>query len=283
MLNVSYYARPQSIDEALDLLSEGDVTPIAGGTDVIVQLRHGGPRKLIDIGGLGLGHVRADGAFVEIGACVTHSTLRDNASVKASAPLLSRAAASVGTEQIRNRGTVGGNIVNASPSADTVPALLCHEAELVLVSKSGTRTVPIGEFISGPYLTVRRPDELLHSIRCKTSRPGARVAFLKLGRREAVNISRMTIAVYAEIGDDGVVSDARVSAGSAFPTACRLGEVEAMLRGNYCTEKLFCEAGALTSELMVRRTGVRWSTPYKKPVIEGLIERALREARGKVT
>ena len=281
MLNVVYYARPQSIEEALELMASGDLTPIAGGTDVIVQLRHGGPRKLIDVTGLGLDRVREDGEYVEIGACVTHSTLSRHAALRAGAPLLSLAAGSVGTEQIRNRGTIGGNMVNASPSADTVPALLSHDAELVLVSQSRTRTVPVGEFISGPYFTEKRADELLHSIRCRKAGAGARVAFIKVGRREAVNISRMTVALHAEMGKDGTAREIRLSVGSAFPTACRLGEVEALVRGNKCTEKLFREAGALASALMVKRTGVRWSTPYKQPVLAGLVERALREAVGR--
>ncbi len=280
MLNVVSYARPQSLEEALELMASGDVTPIAGGTDVIVQLRQGGPRKLLDVTGLGLDFVRTDGEVVEVGASVTHSTLSRHPGVKAGVPLLSLAAGCVGTEQIRNRGTVGGNVVNASPSADTVPALLGHDAELVLVSRGGTRSVKLAEFISGPYLTHKRADELLHSVRCRKAAPGARLAFVKVGRRAAVNISRMTVSLYAETGKDGAVRDLRLSVGSAFPIACRLGEVEALLRGQRLTEELSREAGALASELMVKRTGVRWSTPYKQPVLSGLVERALLQVAG---
>ena len=280
MLNVTCYARPRSLEEALELMAAGDRTPIAGGTDVIVQLRHGGPTKLVDVADLGLNFVRDEGEVLEVGACVTHSVLSRHPAVRTGLPLLSLAAGCVGTEQIRNRGTVGGNVVNASPSADTVPALLSHGAELVLVSQSGTRTVPLGQFISGPYLTHKKPDELLHSIRCRRAAPNTRVAFMKVGRRAAVNISRMTVAVCAEAAADGVIRDLRLSVGSAFPIACRLDEVEALLRGKRLTAELSREAGALASELMVKTTGVRWSTPYKRPVLAGLVEQVLSEVSG---
>lgn len=280
MLNVVSYIRPESLEEALELMASGDLTPIAGGTDVIVQMRRGEPRKLLDLAGVGLDFVRSEGDLMEIGACVTHSTLSRHSAVRSGLPLLSLAADCVGTEQIRNRGTVGGNVVNASPSADTVPALLSHDAEVVLVSRAGTRTLPLGRFISGPYLTGRRGDELLHSIRLRRVAPGARAAFVKVGRRSAVNISRMTVAVCADVADDGVVGALRLSAGSAFPIACRLGEVEALLRGKRLTPELSREAGALASDLMVKTTGVRWSTPYKQPVLAGLVDRVLREVAG---
>jgi carbon-monoxide dehydrogenase medium subunit/xanthine dehydrogenase FAD-binding subunit len=150
----------------------------------------------------------------------------------------------------------------------------------MLVSQSGTRTVPLAQFMSGPYLTHKRPDELLHSIRCRRAAPGVRAAFMKVGRRAAVNISRMTVAVCAATAGDGVVSDLRLSVGSAFPIARRLGEVEALLRGKRLTAKLSREAGELASELMTKATGVRWSTPYKRPVLAGMIERALSEVSG---
>lgn len=278
MYNVVSYARPRSLEEALELMASGGVTPIAGGTDVIVQLRRGAPRKLLDVASLGLDFVREEGDVLEVGACVTHSALSRHPAVKSGAPLLSLAAACVGTEQIRNRGTVGGNVVNASPSADTVPALLCHDAGVVLASRAGNRTVPLESFISGPYLTDRRPDELLLSIRFRKTSPGERVSFLKVGRRSAVNISRMTVAACVGTTRGGVLSEVRLSVGSTFPVARRLAEVEALLRGKKLTDELSREAGALASDLMVKTTGVRWSTPYKQPVLAGLVERALRDA-----
>lgn len=277
MPNVTHYVQPESLEEALELMASGELAPVAGGTDLMVQLRHGGPGRLVDITGLGLSFVRVEGGIVEIGACVTHSSLAHHSALRTDVKLLSMAAASVGTEQIRNRGTIGGNLVNASPSADTVPALLNHDAELVLLSRNGTRSVQLSEFISGPYLSERRPDELLHSIRCTKGVARARTSFIKVKRRAAVNISRMTVALYAEMQEDGTARDVRLSAGAAFPIACRIADVEAMVRGNRYSEKLCKEAGALASRLMVKRTGVRWSTPYKEPVLAGLVERALRE------
>jgi CO/xanthine dehydrogenase FAD-binding subunit len=278
MLNVLYYTRPRCLAEALELAASDELTPIAGGTDVIPELRHGVPKRLLDTKGLGLDYVKVDGGMVEVGACVTHSRLADDASVKSELPLLSRAAGLVGTRQIRNRGTIGGNIANASPCADTVPALLSYEAEVLLVSRSGERRVPLEQFILAPYSTVRKPDELLRSIVCKRSRPGARLSFVKLGRRGAVNISRMTLAVHAEMGPDGVVSEIRLSAGSVLPVPSRLKDIENLLRGKPATRESFKEAGAAAAEFMIGASGVRWSTPYKGPVLTGLVERALSEA-----
>jgi CO/xanthine dehydrogenase FAD-binding subunit len=281
MINVASYYRPASMDEALDLMASRELTPIAGGTDLIPQLREGEPRNLIETGGLGLNYVKVTAETLEIGASVTHSKLCCNPNVRRFFPLLSSAAGLIGSVQIRNRGTIGGNVVNASPSADTVPALLNHDAEVVLVSKAGKRSVKLEDFIKWPYTTDRKPGELVSSIVCKASgaMPGAKTisCFLKLGRRSAMNISRMSLALLIASGADGEIRSARVSAGAVFPVAKRMVEVELLLRGRVMSKKLFGEAGSLATELLAAETGVRWSTPYKMPVLKGLLERALHQ------
>ncbi len=269
------------MEEALDLLSSGEFTPIAGGTDLIPQLRSGQARRLLDIARLGLSSVRENGDYIEIGAACTHTLLSKDSIVKKFLPLVSRATGLVGSWQIRNRGTVGGNIVNASPCADSVPALLDYDAELVLLSKKGQRTVGLNAFIESPYHTKLRPDELLHSIRCK-KRQYTGHSFIKLGRRQAVNISRMTIAASLNVNGDGIISDIALSGGSIFPAPSRMPEIEKLLDCQKISKILFENAANSAAELMIRESGVRWSTPYKKPVLISLIQRALNEASGQV-
>ncbi|MCX5800184.1 MAG: xanthine dehydrogenase family protein subunit M [Candidatus Eisenbacteria bacterium] len=305
MINVVSHYYPASLEEALDLMASRELTPIAGGTDLVPQMRDGEPRALIDVARLGLNYVRVAEGALEIGPCVTHSNLCCDRDVVRFLPLLSSAAGVIGAVQIRNRGTIGGNVVNASPSADTVPALLNYDAEVVLVSKAGRRRMKLEEFVKRPYVTDRKPGELLTSIVCKTSGATAVVAaraagevpsgapggapsaalglevgtcFLKLGRRNAMNISRMSLAVLLTVGADRRIGSARVSAGAVFPVAKRMLEVERLLAGQIVSTKLFQEAGLLATELLVKETGIRWSTPYKMPVLKGLLERALHRA-----
>jgi carbon-monoxide dehydrogenase medium subunit/xanthine dehydrogenase FAD-binding subunit len=259
-------------------MATGDFTPIAGGTDLIPQMRRGKPENLLDTNHLMLDFIRTEGSCIEIGAGVKHSTLSEDARIEKSLPLLSMASRLVGSPQIRNRGTIAGNVVNASPSADTIPVLLNYDAEIVLCSKSGTRRVRLDEFVSGPYATGRKPDELVVSIVCKPPKKGGCFSFIKLGRREVVNISRMNLAVSLVLDQNASITDARVSAGAVFPVTRRIGEVERLLSGEPPSDSLFAEAGALAAKLMVKESGVRWSTPYKRPVLATLVERALSEA-----
>ncbi|KPJ61086.1 MAG: hypothetical protein AMJ46_03740 [Latescibacteria bacterium DG_63] len=278
MLNVRSYSRPRSLEEALDTMAGGDFTPIAGGTDLIPQMRRGRPENLLDTNHLKLDFIKTDNSCIEIGACVTHSTLCKDARIERSLPLLSKATGLVGSPQIRNRGTIAGNVVNASPSADTVPVLLNYDAEVLLRSKTGTRSVRLDEFVTGPYTTSRRPDELVVSITCKPPKEESYCSFIKLGRREVVNISRMTLAVSLALDQNASIKDARVSAGAVFPVTRRIGEVERVLLGEVPCDRLFAEAGALAAQLMVKESGVRWSTPYKRPVLAALVEKALCQA-----
>jgi CO/xanthine dehydrogenase FAD-binding subunit len=280
MISLAEYHKPETLNEALDLLSSGEYVPIAGGTDLIPQLRNGQRRKLLDISRLGLSFIKNDGVYIEIGAASTHSLLSSDDLIMKGLPLVSRATSLVGSAQIRNRGTVGGNIINASPCADSVPALLNYDAELVLLSKNGKRTIAMSEFTIGPYKTQIRPDELLYSIKCKKHRASSGFSYIKLGRRQAVNISRMTLAVTVTRDDKNSIYNSTIVGGSIFPTPSRMPEIEKFLSCKKVSRELFAQVADLAAELMIKESGVRWSTPYKKPVLNGLIQRALCEASG---
>ena len=163
--------------------------------------------------------------------------------VRQFAPLLASAAAAIGSPQIRNRGTVGGNIMNAAACADTVPPLIALGATVTLQSNAGARELSLGDLFLKPYQTKAKPDELLTAIRFPKLPPTARSAFIKLGRRNALSISRLSVAAILEIGDDGRIAEARIVPGAAFPTWKRVTEAEQMLVGEKPAAKLFAAAG----------------------------------------
>jgi len=281
MISVLEYLRPEKLDEALRILAGGEHTPVAGGTDLVLQLRDGRPRKVLDLGRLKLDFIRDNGDVIEIGSTMTHTALASDPLIIKSLPALSKASSLVGSLQIRNRGTVGGNIVNASPCADTLPALLLYDAEVVLKSASGTRTVSLSQFVLGPYRTALGPGEILYSIICRKAEAHTGWSYIKLGRRQAVNISRMTLAATIFMNGDGKIGSARLSAGSVFPAPSRIPRVERMLAGQTPSRDLYREAASVVADMMINESGHRWSTPYKKPVLISLLTRALTEAQGK--
>lgn len=278
-MRVLEYVRPSGIEEAINLMSADEYLPIAGGTDLIPQIRHGLKARLLDIGNLNLCYIQNIGEFIEIGAGTSHAEICRSDLVKNYLPLLAEACNQIGSMQIRNRGTVGGNIGNASPCADSVPPLLIYEAEIKLLSRKGVRQVKIDDFITAPYKIDRRPDELIVSIICRKDTNNGGHSFLKVGRRQAVNISRMSLAATITTSE-GKIKSAKIAAGSVFPTPSRMFELERMLEGNKISQEIFRQAGEFAAELMIQETGYRWSTPYKKPVLAGLTERALNLAAG---
>lgn len=280
------FIRPKTLDAALDFLNrEGkDTRVLAGGTDLLVELRSLSPegrdlpRYVMDISALEeLAGIEESDGTISIGPLTTHGEIAGSALLRRRAPLLARACSLVGAVQLRAVGTIGGNIINASPAADSVPALIALNAEVEFRTAGGKRHFLLKDIFVKPYRTDIQPDELLVRIKFPALPDGAKTAFVKLARRNALAVSRMNIAVVVLL-KDGVVIDARVSPGSATPLPDRISAAEEVLLGKTPTEELIRQAGRKVSEEMVNRSGVRWSTPYKKPVIEALASRALRQA-----
>jgi carbon-monoxide dehydrogenase medium subunit len=256
---------------------------LAGGTDLLIELRRGSkraPRVMVDISGAaemsGIADDDDNGSIM-IGPLATHADLLRSDALRIVAPLLGAAAATIGSPQIRARATVGGNIMNAAACADTVPPLIALGATVTLQSKAGCRDLPLADLFVKPYETRAKPDELLTAIRFPKPGPGAHSAFIKLGRRNALAISRLSVAAIIELGEDGRISDARIVPGAAFPTWQPVTEAERMLLGEKPREKLFAAAGKKVSEEMIKATGRRWSTEYKEPVLAVLVRRALQK------
>ena len=274
-------ARPATVAEALPLLGMGSGV-LAGGTDLLIELRQNeGPSQVVDITGINeLRYIRREGDYLLIGALTTHSMLAQSDLVRQYGGPLSRAAAVVGAPQIRNRGTIGGNVANAAVCADTVPALVALDAIVRLESTAGVRELLVAEFITGPNRTVREPGELITQFRFKLLPAGGSWGFQRLARREALAVARMNVAVVMVRDKAGVVTHLSIAPGSVLPSPARISEAEGVLVGQMPTDKLLREAGEAVAAKMVAEAGRRWSTPYKEPVIISLVERALKQALG---
>ncbi len=271
------YAKPQTLDEAILFLKHhgAQTRPLAGGTDVMVDLRSGKLKapyllyisRLSDLQGIEL----TEEGF-SIGAGVTISEIYNSPLVAEHAPSLIKSGAFFGSPQIRNVATLGGNVGNASPSADMAPPLLVHGAKAVLAGESGERTVAVEDLFVGPYRSGIRSDELLLRFILEPAR-GRFSDFQKIGRRKALAISRMSMAFLAETGKDGTLGSLRLALGSGTPTPMRMRAVESFLAGKSLDLKTLEAGGRLMAEEMVRITGRRPSTDYKEMAVQGLFIR----------
>lgn len=282
------YHRPRDLDEACRLLSVyGPAARVlAGGTDLLVAMRQesrrlAGVNQIIDLGGLGgLNYIRDENGEIRVGALTTHAEVAASSLIRTFAPLLAEAAGQVGSPQIRNLGTLGGNLANASPAADTVPALIALEAVATVVSSRGERELPVRDLLAGPNRTNLDNDEIITSLRFKKLPPTAGSAFLKLGRRRSLSIARLNIAVVIDRDGTGSVTEARIVPGAALPVADRVPPAETILVGLPVNEERARRAGEKVGEEMLRLSGRRWSTEYKLPVVAVLARRAILRAVG---
>jgi CO/xanthine dehydrogenase FAD-binding subunit len=226
---------PRNLADALELLARvpGEWKPFAGGTDLMVLLEAGKlqHRKFLSIWKLPeLRGIAVTSAHVTLNALTTYSEIRRHDLLAREFPLLCRAAAETGGVATQNRGTLGGNIANASPAADSPPALLAYDAELELLSTSGARWVPYHGFWKGYKQIAMRGDELIRAIRVPRNHNLSRQFYRKVGTRRAQAISKVCIAGAAQM-DAGRVVDVRIALGSVAPTVLRAIETEKVLRG----------------------------------------------------
>lgn len=276
------YKIPNTIEEAVELLwqAKGEAKIIAGGTDLVIGLRNGdqNPPSIIDITRIEeLRKIEEKNGAVSIGAAVTHSEIASSSLVKRYGRVLSDATSEIGSPQIRNLGTIGGNIINASPSADTIPPLMVLNAMGRVVSKEGERQVLLDQLFKGPYKTNLKPHELLSQVTFPKLPLEVRSSFVRLARRDAMAIARMSVAIILQI-DKNRIEDIRISVGSVTPTPQRMSEAEAFIKGKSPDEKVLLKASLKVSEMMINRSGIRPSTSYKRPVVEALFMRAMRKA-----
>ena len=262
---------------------------IAGGTDLLVQLKAsdipalaqasaGLAELVIDVTELPeLRGIGRENGVLRIGAAATWSAVVGSEAVRESALAVLEAARTLGSVQVRNMATVGGNICHASPAADLVPPLLALDASLVVASASGTRVVPLHGFALGVNRTVLAAGELLVEIRLPAPEERSGCSFMKFGRT-ASDIAIVNAATTVELDSDGVCRDARIAMGAVGPTPMRAEGAEELLRGERLSDDLLEEAGRLAARATQCITDVRASAAYRQEVARVLVKRALEEA-----
>jgi carbon-monoxide dehydrogenase medium subunit len=273
------YHEPGSSAEAVGLGArfgeEGSF--LAGGTDLIIQMRRGrrAPRHIVSLRRVpGLDAIAVDGT-VTLGARVTHRALERSPHFQGALRALVEGAEVIGGHQVRNVGTVGGNIVNASPAADIVPVLLALDAEVTCAGPGGERTLPLADFLVGPGRTARGPGELLTAVRFARPAPRTATAFLKAGRRRAMEISVACVAARLTLDADGRCRAVAIALGAVAPTTIRAPEAEAALAGQALTPGTLGEAGRAAAAACQPIDDVRASARYRRLLVERLVPRAL--------
>jgi len=275
------YVRAQSIAEATRLLSEAGHASraLAGGTDLMVFVRHEKPPfdRLVDITRIPeLRIIKRDGEQILIGAAVTFSEAAESLLLQEEAACLVEACRSVGGPAIRNSGTLGGNVVNAAACADSLPPLACMEAAAHISGPDGTRNLPIAGLVQGANRSALQVGELLTHFSLPVLPLYARSGFIKLGRRNAQAISRLSMAAAARLDEQGRIDFVRIASGAATPVVQRYTEAETFLLGQKPEPEALREAAHLCAAAMIAITGRRWSSEYKESAIQGLAEQTLR-------
>ena len=258
-----------TLDEAVGLLADqpGTWRPLAGGTDVMVQLAAGAlaHRQYVSLWGIReLRRIDVDADIVTLGALTTFSDILRHDVLRSEFPLLGRAAADTGGIANQNRGTIGGNIANASPAADTPPALLVYDAQLELTSVRGRRTVPYERFHTGYKQMDLAPDELITAVRLPRRR-GWHQHYRKVGARRAQAISKVCLAGAALV-EGGRIADIRLAFGSVAPTVVRAFGAEAILRGAAVGPEALERAGAALASELTPIDDVRSTAAYRRQV-----------------
>ncbi|MBP8309559.1 MAG: FAD binding domain-containing protein [Burkholderiaceae bacterium] len=276
------YRRAHSLDMALATLAEGPCTVLAGGTDLYAGAPPASP--LLDITTLDeLRHIgpaeSEDRPAIRLGALASWATVRDGA-LPSWAHALALAARDVGGVQIQNRGTIGGNVCNASPAADGVPALLALDARVELTRRGSRRLLPLDRFLLGPRRTARAEDELLTAFVLPEPPPGSRSTFLKLGARRYLVISIAMVAIAIDVGDDGRLAAARLAVGACGPVASRLPVLESRLAGMAVPLAPSALARLIDTDALAPLRpidDVRSNAPYRLDAVTTLLTRGLAE------
>ncbi|HIR10826.1 MAG TPA: xanthine dehydrogenase family protein subunit M [Candidatus Fimenecus excrementavium] len=275
------YHCPAAVHKAVSLLNKSeDIKIIAGGTDLMVHRRESDtePAAYLDITRIPrLRTVEVKRDMVWIGAAVTFAEIELSEQIGKSCDILCQAAASIGSPQIRSCATIGGNIANASPAADSVPVLAAMQARAELEGPKGTRCVPVEKLIVGMGKTAIASDELLTGVYVPVLQQNTRAAFDKIGRRKALTIARMNGACILHLEGEQI-QDAQICIGAVMNRPQRCKAAEALLKGCRPDRRLFRQAGEAVREMVLDHTGLRASSAYKLPVVVDFTQRLLEKA-----
>jgi carbon-monoxide dehydrogenase medium subunit len=278
------YVRAGTCDEVVDLLEEhGEAAQLLmGGTDLFVRMRDGfiRPQMVVDVKHLpGMRDILYDAeAGLTVGAAATMNEIARHPDVQARYPLLAEAANSVGSYQVRNRATIGGNLCNGSPCADTALATLTLEGRVVLYGTTGVREMPVGDFFRGPGETALQAGEIMTAIRYPIPPANAVGRYLKLGRSKAGDLAIVSVAVLGF--PDGAAPSGyrfRVALGSVAPVVLRATEAEEVLAGSTPGEETIALAAEKAMEAANPIDDVRGSAAYRRAMVRNLTLRGLRD------
>lgn len=279
------YLAPQSIAEACSLLAEHQekAKVIAAGTDLLVQMKHKKvrPQYIIDIKRIpGLDYIRYDDqSGLQIGALTTIRAIETSPLVQQRFGILSQAAGLLGTVQIRNRGTIGGNLGNAAPSAETAPALMALAAKAKIVGSKRKRVVALEDFFLGPGETVLQPDEMLTEIQVPNPAVPSSGVYLKHTVRRMAELAIVGVGVFITWNGAGqTCGDARIILGAVAPTPLRVKRAEEVLKGQQLSGKLMEKAAQIAAEESRPIDDVRSSAEYRRNMVRVLVKRALEQA-----
>jgi carbon-monoxide dehydrogenase medium subunit len=275
------YHRPRSLDDALRLKAgRAGARFVAGGTDLLVRMKCGleSHPSLISLRSVpGLVGIEENGS-VRIGALTTLTDILEHSVLRDRTPVLAQAVAAIGNQQIRNVATIGGNLCNAAPCADTALALLVLDAKLSVLGDGGERDIPIDRFFLGPRQTVLNEREIVTAILLDPPPRQGRGCFLKK-RRVSRDLALASVAVYVEMsGKGGVCQKVRVAAGSVAPKPLRLEGVEGLLEGQRLTPDVLSAAQARAREEILPISDVRTTADYRRHITGVLLKRAVEAA-----
>ncbi|MBB6215139.1 carbon-monoxide dehydrogenase medium subunit/xanthine dehydrogenase FAD-binding subunit [Anaerosolibacter carboniphilus] len=275
--------RPSTLGEALEVLSQqgNNGQLIAGGTDLMIEIRHHqyGKNTLIDISHLKeLRFIEIGEQEISIGAGTRFSDIVNHQEMKAICKGLWEACKSVGSPQIRNAGTIGGNICNGSPAADSVPPLLALDAQVTIKSSKKTRTTALKDLYMDKGKIALEADELLHTIRFRKPQKGESISFEKLGLRRALAIARLSCAVFISLEEGDKIREVRIATGAMGRYPQREEGIERLLMGETLDEPLIEMGIQELSHIARLRLGSRRSAAFKCEAIQGLFDKALKRA-----
>lgn len=284
MIPVKEILFPGSLDELCRLLQNniGSSKIIAGGTDIVPGFHIESPRftrveKLIDLNRIvELKEIHVKDNFISIGSAVTFSEIISNDLLNEKIPLLVKASKTIGSTQIRNRATLGGNFINNAPCADSVAPLLVYDAEIKIKSYTAEKIIKLQDFLVKPYETRLKPDEIVTHVLIPIHKLNYIGDFYKLGRRRSVSISRISLAVLLYLRE-GTIDDVKIASGAVTPIGTRFYDIEEFARGKMLNDESAKEIAIKLGEKILQISGVRWSSEYKIPVVQQVCYHLLKK------
>ena len=280
------YRKPADLQETFDLLEKGDAKILAGGTDLIPRLKKGLIKTgaVIDIRGVPeLARIEEKNGAIRIGPLATHNDIVESPLLREKAPILPEAAMTMAGPQIRNMGTIGGNICNASPAGDLLPALLCLHADFQITSRNGERLIRAANFFLGPGTTAMETGEILTDIIIPIPHPKTVGVYLKKGRRQAMEIAQVSVACILRMNE--VIEEIRIALGAVASTPVRARRAEGILLDSAGDEETINTAAELACKACAPIDDVRTTAEYRAEMVKVLtrraVTRAIKEARSR--